>query len=862
MTLLFLIAGVLCFGCGTGAQKITDDQTVDEGLLFPEVGALDAVVAPEIPGAETLPESWIEIVPDVPFSECDPGEGCFLDKCSENSDCQSGWCVEHMGEGTCTQSCKEECPPGWTCKQLAETDPDVVYICVSDYASLCKPCSTSSDCKTTAGAEDVCVNYGADGKFCGGTCGENQTCPSGFSCLDVETVGRVILKQCVSDTGLCSCTDKSISLGLFTACFQTNEWGTCEGKRVCTQEGLTDCDAGSPAQEACNGQDDNCDGDVDEPQVVEGDFVNLCDDANDCTKDSCKGDTGCEHDALDSVECVDGNMCTTADQCAGGICVGAPVNCDDANPCTDDACEPSSGCTHTPNALPCNDGNPCTKGDQCLDGLCVAAELISCDDGNPCTDESCDPAKGCTYSFNTAPCDDGDDCTSDDLCDNGLCKGGPSALCNDGDPCTDDLCTPDGGCDHPFNKAPCDDGNICTHSDQCTLGECKPGGFVTCDDGNQCTDDSCDPLAGCVFVFNFAPCDDGNPCTKGDHCDNGWCKPGGEMGCDDGNPCTDDSCDPVTGCSHANNSAPCDDGDACTQGDACAQGACSPGELLTCNDGNPCTNDTCDPNAGCINTPVVDGTPCGGDKTCTAGICVDGPVENGSKTLEFTGNQQSFIVPNGVSKVTIEVWGAQGGGSQACSGPDQDDGGRGGYAKGNLAVTPGETLHVYVGGKGQTSGPGGFNGGGNGGQYGGGGGGGTDVRKGGQSLDHRVIVAGGGAGGQTGCPNHGDGGHGGGLVGETGKAYCCDWLPGEGGGQNSGGAAGSSGGGSQGQAGTFGQGAGSGQYHISAGGGGWYGGGSSYGAGGGGGSAYYGGCTNGTTETGGQFGHGKTKISW
>ena len=46
--------------------------------------------------------------------------------------------------------------------------------------------------------------------------------------------------------------------------------------------------------------------------------------------------------------------------------------------------------------------------------------------------------------------------------------------------------------------------------------------------------------------------------------------------CDDGNPCTDDSCDLATGiCAHApDDSHPCSDGNACTLGDRCVAGSC------------------------------------------------------------------------------------------------------------------------------------------------------------------------------------------------------------------------------------------------------------------------------------------------
>jgi hypothetical protein len=56
------------------------------------------------------------------------------------------------------------------------------------------------------------------------------------------------------------------------------------------------------------------------------------------------------------------------------------------------------------------------------------------------------------------------------------------------------------------------------------------------------------------------------------------CVPGG---CDDGNPCTDDVCDPGAGCQHAPNTGPCSDGAECTVADRCGGGQCQPGASVT-----------------------------------------------------------------------------------------------------------------------------------------------------------------------------------------------------------------------------------------------------------------------------------------
>src|SRR5690606_18917933 len=100
-------------------------------------------------------------------------------------------------------------------------------------------------------------------------------------------------------------------------------------------------------------------------------------------------------------------------------------------------------------------------------------------------------------------------------------------------------------------------------------------------------------------------------------------------------------------------------------------------------------------------------------------------------TFEYAGSAQEWVVPEGVTSVLVEVWGAQGGTPDVGA-----EGGLGGYAVGTLAVTPAETLYVYVGEQGRiVSGSGG------------GGGGASDIRRGGTALANRVIVGGGGGGG-------------------------------------------------------------------------------------------------------------------
>lgn len=266
-------------------------------------------------------------------------------------------------------------------------------------------------------------------------------------------------------------------------------------------------------------------------------------------------------------------------------------------------------------------------------------------------------------------------------------------------------------------------------------------------------------------------------------------------------------------------------------------------------------------------------------------------------TYNYTGAVQTYTVPEGITSVQVEVWGAQG---QELTIEDFDGsvGGLGGYAFGELAVTAGEVLYIYVGGTG-TDGAGGFNGGGTGGfgipgdlggGYAGSGGGASDIRQGGSELENRVIVGGGGGGGGRDyvngsclpCGTGGNGGAGGGLSGvdgsdpwyDIGGPYTNPGSGGKGATDIAGGDGGDGPEGEDGNSGTLGIGADgvNGNYSVASGGGGggYYGGGSGAGAefgsgvaggGGAGGSSYIGGVSEGGTASGMREGNGQVVIT-
>jgi hypothetical protein len=218
----------------------------------------------------------------------------------------------------------------------------------------------------------------------------------------------------------------------------------------------------------------------------------------------------------------------------------------------------------------------------------------------------------------------------------------------------------------------------------------------------------------------------------------------------------------------------------------------------------------------------------------------------------FTGAEQSWVVPTGVTSIHVVVIGGHG----MANGSLQ--GGFGASVSGDLAVTPGTTLYVEVGGSSANPQASPFNGGGpvstGSGGGAGAGGGGSDIRtiamiNAGTTLASRLVVAGGGGGAGSGSIAAG------GNAGQPG-ADGISATGGSPGGPAAGGIGGSSGGGT----GSIGQGGigGGGSIIGGGGGGGYYGGGGGGsggfdGGGGGGGSSFTGTLTTSSVTTSAAF---------
>jgi hypothetical protein len=127
------------------------------------------------------------------------------------------------------------------------------------------------------------------------------------------------------------------------------------------------------------------------------------------------------------------------------------TDCDDANECTTDTCESDGSCSNTAvaNDTPCNAGTGLCCGGLCTTPVCEAD--ADCDDGEVCTTDSCLTAGSCSAACSSVwpvcglddgccgpDCDSSDSncstcfpkgtsCSSDSKCCSGKCRGKPGA---------------------------------------------------------------------------------------------------------------------------------------------------------------------------------------------------------------------------------------------------------------------------------------------------------------------------------------------------------------------------------------------------------------------------------------------------
>lgn len=139
--------------------------------------------------------------------------------------------------------------------------------------SLCFPCKQDQDCDGWYYSYgNLCLDRGANGKFCGIWCSPDNPCRPGYECLSSGVGGEYDMQCQPSDGAECPCTVMMISEGARTDCFVKNEFGKCFGDRACNE----DCSANIPTSEVCNLMDDDCNGGTDDGLGEVSCGVGLC----------------------------------------------------------------------------------------------------------------------------------------------------------------------------------------------------------------------------------------------------------------------------------------------------------------------------------------------------------------------------------------------------------------------------------------------------------------------------------------------------------------------------------------------------------------------------------------------------------
>jgi len=177
--------------------------------------------------------------------------------------------------------------------------------------------------------------------------------------------------------------------------------------------------------------------------------------------------------------------------------------CDDGNPCTVDACDPSATCTHSPVAdgTTCSDQNSCTRADACHAGTCVGGSPVVCTPLDQCHKVGvCDTTSG-SCSNPLVPI--GTTCSGLNVCDAigscvqclnaGTCAGTDNA-------CGSRTCT-SGACGMSFVAAgiPCGTALVCDGGGSCVQA-CTP---TTC----IAQSSNCGSIAdGCGRALNCGTC--------------------------------------------------------------------------------------------------------------------------------------------------------------------------------------------------------------------------------------------------------------------------------------------------------------------------------------------------------------------
>jgi hypothetical protein len=626
--------------------------------------------------------------------------------CTKGTDCKSGFCVDGV---CCNEACSGACrscalagAAHGKCTPLAAGSADSRNVCKDQGAASCgndgrcdgagacrkyrvgtvcagekcasnvytPPATCNSTGQCVAPATLACAPFACNGAKCFDACTTNTNCSPGNVCngnscgKKLPGAGCSANAECASNVcaqGVCCATTcnascKSCNLpGSLGVCTNVPT-GTTDPKAICVDMGAASCGTnGRCAAGACQkyAAGTKCKDSTCPASTVNFTGQSTCDGAGKCNTPAttscfpfacgaavCKSTCTANADCAPNATCINGSCglkpkgaaCNANAECGAGlVCSTREKVC-----CNTDCSGACTSCTLSATLGTCS---PVGPGVTDPSGICGVSAPSTC--GN---DGKCDGAGACRkYPAGTqcagATCAAGTStqnlaktCNGTGMCSQGggthacspfMCDGMTGCL----DTCTgNDQCVAPNTCVNNVcgKKGP---GASCATNDQCASG-------LFCTDGVCCNSSDCGTCRACDATGMCQNSDSTVSCTAHDMChtDQGMCSGGAcqrpTISCDDGNPCTADSCNPSTGCVHtALTGMACNDNNACTQTDTCnSQGVCTGGNPIGCTASDQChTAGTCDPATGmCSNPPKGNGTACNDGNACTTGETCNG----------------------------------------------------------------------------------------------------------------------------------------------------------------------------------------------------------------------------------------------
>ncbi len=386
----------------------------------------------------------------------------------------------------------------------------------------------------------------------------------------------------------------------------------------------------------------------------------VCDQAETCTG----GSAACPADTLApaGTTCrASSGACDVAESCTG-TGVACPA---DSFVAAGTTCRPSAGdcdvaevCTGTAGACPADSVAAAGTACRAAVGVCDLAETctgasVTCPAdrfvaaGTTCRSAAgvCDLAEACTGTSPacptdvlapattvcrpaTSPCDAPESCSGSDVACPGDRPAADGTACNDGNGCTGpDVCT-GGRCTSRPDDTVCGAHAVCT--DERGAGTCScQAGFGDCDGMRQngCETDTQASIEHCGRCGNSCVIAHGSPACLGGACRPASCEAGyraTSSGCLDIDECATGhgGCSPDATCTNTDGGRTCTchegfvgDGTSCAPRDRCAG--------VPTGDGDPCTEDRCDPATGVVTHPPIatdDGDACTEDLCTSEGV--------------------------------------------------------------------------------------------------------------------------------------------------------------------------------------------------------------------------------------------------